>query len=299
MSNRAKATIGSLVIILFLAWNWLYFFCQPEAVAVDIARDDIPTQLSGMKIVQISDYHDGSWLWDADTLLESVEEFAPDVIFLTGDMIEGRIWKGSTFFDIAHKLTSIAPVYAVLGNHEHYLSDEALDELRGQIRDAGIILLENDSQLFSYHGVDCRIIGVDDALHDIKAGKRADRWANSDLLGLTAAREDITQAAEDAQDEDAYRILLSHEPYYPQAWAEQDVKIAFCGHLHGGIVRVGDHGLLNMIKRNSNFPEADAGLYQRQGVSVYISRGLSLSYFQPRVANPPEISMIQLVRSVS
>lgn len=297
MTNRVKATIGMLLIIILLVWLGLYFFTQPQTVQVDIVRGDMPAPLSGMKIVQISDYHDGSWLWDEDKLLKTISAYKPDIIMVTGDMVQGRYKKLTSFLNIAHKLTLIAPVYAVPGNHEHYLADTDWAIFQEQLKTAGIILLDNQAVTLEHNGTEFCLAGVDDVAHVVYKEKHDDPSADIDELGLAAMRTFLDEVGDWDDYDGMFKILLSHQPYYISAWAQKDIQVVLSGHLHGGVIRIAGRGLIRLW-RNANFPEADAGLYEKQGVSVYISRGLSHSIFEPRINNPPEITFIELVRSV-
>ncbi|MDD4796525.1 MAG: metallophosphoesterase, partial [Eubacteriales bacterium] len=295
MTNRAKALIGFVLMVGFLGWTGLYFFTQPETVQVNIARGDIPPALSGMRIVQISDYHDGSWLWDEEKLLKSISAYEPDLVLLTGDMVDGYQRKWTSFLDIAHKLTLIAPVYAVPGNHEHYLSAARWEDLHRQIADAGIVLLENQAVILEHNGTKFCLAGVDDVAHIVKKARDANPAGVSSSFGLDAMRGYLNQIENWDDYDGMFKILLSHQPYYLAAYAEKDVHVMLSGHLHGGVIRVAGRGLAH-LRKNINFPDADAGLYEKLGMSVYISRGVSHSYFEPRINNPPEITLIDLVR---
>lgn len=293
MSNRVKASIGFVIVALILVWNWLYFFCEPEEVQVDLARADIPTGLTGMRIIQISDYHNGSWLWEDDALLERMAAFEPDYIVLTGDMVDGHTGQYTEFLDMAHKMTGIAPVYAVMGNHEGYLDEAQRADFIEQTQAQGVEVLVNEAVRLQYNGQAFCLAGVDDPTRDIRRKMGSFFDSNADGIGLDTMRE-YMQQMHDERDPELFTILLSHQPFYYPAWAESGVNVTLSGHMHGGVVRIGGRGLVK-LHRNSYFPEADAGLYEKDGVTVYISRGMSLSYYQPRVNNPPEMTLIELV----
>src|SRR4051794_28213000 len=79
---------------------------------------NVPATFSGLKIVQISDLHDAKFGENQEKLVEKVKKTEPDLIFITGDLIDSNRYDLENSLDVVKQIVSVAPIYYVTGNHE-------------------------------------------------------------------------------------------------------------------------------------------------------------------------------------
>ena len=210
-----------------------------------------------LRIVHLSDLHSTSHGKGQKRLRETIELCMPDMIVMTGDMVDDRR-KDAPARELFSYVQSLGiPAYCVCGNHETYISD--LSGTLDMIRSYGIRPLDGESEEITVRGVPILICGI---------------------FGDVKDRERLT-------------ILLSHRPEKAKLYSEIGFDIAFCGHAHGGQARI--PGLINGLYYNGQglFPKYAGGIYSLEkdkGRTVMtVSRGLSVFWNLPRIFNPPEV----------
>ena len=246
-----------------------------------IKNDRIPSAFSGFRIAQISDLHNAEFGEDNEKLLFMLEECEPDIILITGDLVDSRrtdIEIGITF---AKKATMIAPTYYVTGNHEASLSQ--YDELKAELENTGVVVLEDKAMQLEYNGDDITLIGLSDPSFTLKGNMFGEVPAMVDtkLRGLIG-------------DKDNYTILLSHRPELFEAYVICGVDLVFSGHAHGGQFRLPFIGGL-VAPNQGLFPQYDAGLYTKGDTNMIVCRGLGNSIIPIRFNNRPEIVLLELI----
>lgn len=266
----------AVLLLLLLAALVLFFLWQQNGLktqTVDVTSPELPAAFDGLRIVHLSDIHGKEFGTDNETLLEKVAALKPDLIAITGDLIDQES-QFEMLPALAEGLAAIAPTYYVTGNHEWAV--KRVSELKELLRECGVRVLTNSYELWEKDGAILAIAGVDDpnGPADQKTG---------DVL-----RQEI-----DAD----YTILLSHrnavEKY--DGWG---YDLVLCGHGHGGIFRIPilDVGLLGVNREF--FPDYDAGLYPfAQGGYCFVSRGLgsnTVPFHAFRLFNRPDLPLIIL-----
>lgn len=265
-----------LVAFILLIFGFLFFWWQQDTLklqTVEVTSPDLPAAFEGLRIVQLSDLHGKELGMDSETLLQAVNKLEPDLIAITGDLIDQEE-QMDLVLSLAEQLTEIAPTYYVTGNHEWAV--RKVSELKEQLRARGVHVLSNEYEVWEKDGATLAIAGVDDpnGPADQKTG---------DVL-----REEI-----DAD----YTILLAHRNTVEE-YAGWGYDLVLCGHGHGGIIRIPflDIGLLGTDREL--FPEYDAGLYPfEQGGYCFVSRGLgsnTVPFHAFRLFNRPDLPLIIL-----
>ena len=285
MKTKGKKHSGrgclTALIILALIAAAAAFLIKDSRDDLEISRYEVksqklPESFDGFKIVQRSDLHGAEFGEDGMELVEKVKELEPDIIALTGDFVtdEGDL---AAVEKLAARLTELCPVYFVSGNHE-FGSGLAV-KVRNILERAGVKYLSNEYLTISRGEDGILLGGVEDPL------------AYADMLSPDELAQKMNDAAPDA-----FKILLGHRNYWMTEYPELPVDLIFCGHAHGGLIRIpGVGGLIGTDRRL--FPDFDAGQFNNGRYTLIVSRGLGNSVSIPRVFNRPEIVCVELTRA--
>ena len=231
-----------------------------------ILLDRMPKVFDGFRIVQLSDVHHGpfSSREQIERAIETANRLQPDIIALTGDYISKERQYAAPCAEMLGKLKARFGVYAVLGNHDHWVDAPLLTDL---FRAEGITVLINEGMRFEQNGDTFWIAGVDDS-----------------MVGL----EDISLALAGARD-DEMRLLLAHNPIVLRRAVRAEVDLVLSGHTHGGQVAIrGERSTARPRKR------ALQGLWRQGNTQIYVNRGLGTVVLPIRYGCPPEISLLEL-----
>lgn len=275
--HRGRGCLTALIILALIAAA-AAFLIKDSRDDLEISRYEVnsqklPESFDGFKIVQLSDLHGAEFGEDGMELVEKVKELEPDIIALTGDFVtdEGDL---AAVEKLAARLTELCPVYFISGNHE-FGSGLAV-KVRNILERAGVKYLSNEYLTISRGEDGILLGGVEDPL------------AYADMLSPDELAQKMNDAAPDA-----FKILLGHRNYWMTEYPELPVDLIFCGHAHGGLIRIpGVGGLIGTDRRL--FPDFDAGEYNNGRYTLIVSRGLGNSVPIPRVFNRPEIVCVEL-----
>jgi len=253
-----------------------------DLTEVPVESTDIPKAFDGFRILQLSDLHGTTFGRDNARLLHAIREARPDMIVLAGDMINVSGRSRKLFYALASKLGHEFPVYYTYGNHEFYLTPEALERHTERVLETGIQLLNNDHVVIRKDNERIDLFGLSFGLPFYRritdAATRHATFEPSQMDELMGARPDH------------YAILLAHNPAYFDTYAAWGANLTLSGHIHGGLVRlplVG--GVLSPERRF--FPQYDAGLFRKGTHLMYVNRGLGAGKIGFRLFNLPEITV--------
>lgn len=274
-----KRYIFSVALLTVIIWTiWGNTALMVNTVTVTAGR--IPAAFSGFRIAQVSDLHNAEFGENNVRLLELLLESRPDIIVITGDLVDS----GHTDIDIAvsfaEEADRIAPVYYVTGNHEARLSQ--YDRLRNGLEAAGVSMLEDRAVELERDGEKITLVGLSDP----------DFTVRSDIFGEVPAMVS-TKLESLADTESSYTILLSHRPELFESYASSGIDLVLSGHAHGGQFRLPFIGGL-VAPNQGLFPKYDAGLYTESSTQMVVSRGIGNSIIPVRFNNRPEIVMVEL-----
>ena len=278
--HRGRGCLTALIILALIAAAAAFLIKDSredlEISRYEVASQKLPESFDGFKIVQLSDLHGAEFGEDGMGLVEKVKELEPDIIALTGDFVtdEGDL---AAVEKLAARLTELCPVYFISGNHE-FGSGLAV-KVRNILERAGVKYLSNEYLTISRGEDEILLGGVEDPL------------AYADMLSPDELAQKMNDAAPDA-----FKILLGHRNYWMTEYPELPVDLIFCGHAHGGLIRIpGVGGLIGTDRRL--FPDFDAGQFNNGRYTLIVSRGLGNSVSIPRVFNRPEIVCVELTRA--
>jgi predicted MPP superfamily phosphohydrolase len=238
----------------------------------------MPEGFEGFRIAQISDLHNASFGNGNEKLLAALKEAKPDIIVLTGDLIDCRKLKMDVAVRFAEQAAKIAPCYYVPGNHEARIDN--YDVLRDGLAQAGVVVLENQRLTLQRNGDTMTLIGLTDPSF------RPYNIPDDEPTFVTHSLEALNV-------EEGYTIVLSHRPELFHVYAQQGVDLVFTGHAHGGQFRLPLMGGL-FAPNQGLFPKYDAGLYVAGDTWMLVSRGIGNSSIPFRFNNPPEITLTLL-----
>lgn len=244
----------------------------------DLSYENLPESFCGFRIVQLSDLHMMQFGRDNRLLLEAVRKQRPDIIVMTGDFIN-RSGKsdgpqGEKLTGFLSELSQLAPCYYVSGNHD-WASGELADFAQ-ILSDCGICYLKNQYVLLERDGESIILAGAEDP------NGRAD---------MPTPYQFIQRVREEQGDK--FTVLLGHRNNWPKRYPLLDVDLIFCGHSHGGIVRLPFIGGLLGTEMNL-FPKYDKGVFNEGRYDMVVSAGLGNSAPVPRFLNPPQLVTVVL-----
>lgn len=269
----------ALTLLVLIALAVLYVRWGNTALQVarfDPAFTDLPEGLDGCRIVVLSDLHGAIFGENNEDLFTAVEGGNPDYIFYLGDL-EDR-YRGSTAGyaeAVASGLSAIAPTYYVTGNHEWAIG--GVPELKERLLAHGVTVLSNQFLTLERNGDAMILAGIDDP------------------NGYADQKSPETLAAEVyAEHGDPFWVLLAHRnDRFESQYSLLGADLVLSGHGHGGIIRLPfTDGLLSTDR--TFFPSYTAGLYEKNGSCLFVTRGLGNSGPSFRLFNRPEVAVLTL-----
>ena len=243
-----------------------------------IASQRLPSGFDGFRIAVISDLHNASFGKDNKTIIDKVRDIRPDVIALTGDLVDANRTDIDVAINLVRELMAIAPCYYVTGNHEAWIAGQfgLLEE--GLLKE-GIRVLHDEVVLLTRNGQSIQLAGLDDPDFTDRASYLQESILQTKLQQMNLSSD--------------YCVLLSHRPELFEAYANENVDLVLSGHAHGGQFRLPFIG--GLIAPNQGlFPKYDGGVYQEQNTVMIVSRGIGNSVIPIRFNNRPEIVVVEL-----
>ena len=277
MKRIILLTVGALMLFALIAWT-AWSNTAVELNTYQIYSPKLPNAFDGYRIAHISDLHNTEIGEDNQILLTMLRDAQPNIIVITGDLIDSRSIDIELALAFAEEAAKIAPCYYVTGNHESRIAD--YETLKAGLIQRRVVVLEDESLNIVYAGEEITLMGVNDP-----------SFQNDDAVSDSASM--TNKLAQITRQRDSYTVLLSHRPDLFDVYAESHVDLVLSGHAHGGQFRLPFVG--GLIAPNQGlFPEYDAGLYTSQETCMIVSRGIGNSLFPFRFNNPPEVILIEL-----
>lgn len=276
-SRRRKKILAAGAIALALAGIIIDSRFRLTVSEYTLSCDKLPDSFRGFRIVQLSDLHMMQFGEDNSRLLSLVSEQKPDIIVLTGDFINRSRTAGAQSEKLRPFLRSLsetAPCFFVSGNHD-WASGE-LPAFAELLEDCGVDYLRNEYILLEHDGDSIVLAGAEDP----------NGWA--DMPKPPEFIESIRQ-----ENPDKFLILLGHRDNWLDRFPNLDVDLIFCGHGHGGVVRLPLIGGVFGTECNL-FPKYDGGVFSNGNYDLVVSRGLGNANPIPRFLNPPEVVTVIL-----
>lgn len=273
---RRRAAWALAIAALIAMAVWLFVTNANISVTrYTVATNNLPAAFDGFVIAQVSDLHNAVFGEDSARLLGALRALSPDLIAITGDLIDARRTDVGAAMSFVRGAVAIAPVYYVPGNHE--ARSDAFPALEAQLAAAGVHVLRNAAETITRGDAAICVAGVDDPAFAPDGDFAAQ--VGEVVAGTTSG--------------EAFTLLLSHRPELFDAYCAARADLVLAGHAHGGQVRLPLLGGL-YAPGQGFLPEYDAGCFTAGGTTMVVSRGLGNSAFPIRVNNPPELIAVKL-----
>ena len=250
---------------------------------------NLPKSFEGLKVIQISDIHCGSF-WDRKAVergIELINAQKADLIFFTGDLVNDTASEAKPWIDVFKKIQAPLGVYSILGNHDYgdYVSWESAEAKKKNMdlmiqnhRDLGWNLLLDESRIIEKDGSKLAVIGVQN-------------WSEKGRFPKYGNLEKAYSQSEGADT----KLLLSHDPSHWRAQvlnAKKDIAVQFSGHTHGM-----QFGIDTRFYRWSPIKylyKEWIDLYTEGNQSLYVNRGFGYLGYPGRMGIYPEITVFTL-----
>lgn len=243
--------------------------------------------ISSIRILQLSDLHSAEFGDNNKELVDLVKKQSPDLIVMSGDMINRDEENLDIITDLISSLSDVAPIYYGYGNHEVDWIESFGFDLEDKLTQAGSVVLNN-----SY-----RDVSVNDS--ELRIGGYMGYYRQPGMLTQDEEQKKIElDFANDFENTDRLKILINHIPTQWVDWDyinEYPVDIVFSGHYHGGAIRIPiiDQGLYAPYV--GWFPPYTKGMFTGSQATCVLSTGLGSEHNIPRLNNPPDIVIVDVV----
>jgi len=251
---------------------------------------NLPHSFEGLRIIQISDIHLGSFLSDEPIkkAVDIINQQKPDIVFFTGDLVNEIAEEALPFIDSLKMIEAPMGKFSILGNHDYGDYFYSQDDIEGKKKNYNLMnrihkelswkLLRNENFVLEINNDRLAILGVENWGHELRFPKLGD--INLAKKGLNP--EDI-------------KLLLSHDSSHWDAKIlpnHPDIAITFSGHTHGMQFGIEIPGF--KWSPSKYLYKQWAGLYQKNNQQLYVNRGLGFIGYPGRVGILPEISVFTL-----
>ena len=274
-----------LLAVFIIVGLYAFFKWQNDSIVISemvFKNDGVTESFDGYKILHISDLHNKEFGSNQNRLLSKIEMTDPDIIVITGDLIDSNHTDIDVAMELINGAITIAPIYYVSGNHE--ASSGLYSNLKSKMENVGVVVLD-DQKIEVFHGNESiDIIGLLDPT-----------FSGSDSLEYGDDTEILNLLNTLSEDNTNLKILLSHRTELFDLYSDSDVDLIFSGHAHGGQFRLPFIGGL-FAPGQGFFPELTEGIHTRNNVSMIISRGLGNSIVPVRIFNRPELIVVTLTK---
>jgi len=287
---KFAAFVGSLGLVIAMIYGLTYGKYRYVKEEQDVHFDQLPSALEGLKIVQISDIHSGTWDSNKGVQkgIDLINAQQPDLILFTGDLVNGNKDEIDPFIDQFASLESKYGKYAVLGNHDYYGQPRERDlrpayyqDLYSKYEQMGFDLILNDSRSVDIGGDTLYIAGVENWGHGRYFPKRGN---------LDAAFSHIPY--------DGFTILMSHDPSHWDLKVrkyDRKVPLTLSGHTHAMQFGINlPFFKWSPVKYRYRYW---MGMYESNNEKLYVNRGFGVLGYPGRVGMSPEVTVLNLRKS--
>ena len=287
MNNRIKRILSAIAVLVLTLAVLVAASAIYSARTLIVTQYEIPAPVHNqLRIVQLSDLHSREFGEHNQKLIDKVSGLNPDMIVMTGDMMNEDDLDLEPLLRLIKSLQAFAPVYYCYGNHETSWMSKFCADLRPSIESSGATVLNTEFVDLALNGSVFRLGGY------------ANYYRQPHMLIKNKEQiEAERRFADEFEDTQSYKILLCHIPTSWLDWSgmdRNDVDLVLCGHYHGGQVRFPWGGGL-YAPYVGVFPPYTKGMFVGEKALVVLSAGLGSQRGIPRINNPGEIVCVDLI----
>ncbi len=281
-----KKKISLVCLVIFIVICVIPFYTSKYSLEVNYYTIDSDEISQSIRIVQLTDLHNSEFGTDNEKLITAVKEQSPDVIMITGDLLDYHDEDTSIAIHVIEELSQYYPVYISLGNHELEYEERYDIDIETLYEAAGAIVLEQNYIDTEINGQEVRIGGIYGyCLPPNISSDKQERFIEQLYVN-------------DFQNTDRYTILMCHMPVSWVSYGaidEWNVDCILTGHVHGGQIIIPFIGGL-YAPDFGYFPGYLQGMYDSEDGTkhVIVSRGLGSTELVPRWNNTPEVVVLDI-----
>lgn len=261
-----------VAILVYISNNWL------KIKKYKITDKKLPNNFNNFKIAHISDVHSKIFGKDNKAVINKIKKIKPDIVIMSGDIIDKREENIEGFINNYKEIYNNYPTYYSIGNHERSLGYIKYKKYIELLKDLGVKVIINGSEKIS--------IGNEHIV--ISALKFRYNMQTKELTEEKFVK--YMKKKLNTIDKSEYNILISHDPENFKMYKKLNVDLIFSGHIHGGLIRIGNIGLLS--PRRKFFPKYSYGKNVEQGTTIITSSGMGDATIPIRLFNRPEIVQV-------
>ncbi len=277
--THKRLLIGTAIVLVLPATLFIFNSRRLVVTSFDVLSDELPASFDGYTIVQISDFHNQAIEYANTSIIEAVTSATPDIIVLTGDIIDERT---NNLDRLEALFTGIGayPTYYANGNHD--IRAPLYEEFLTLLDSHGVVNLSGARETLTRGAQTVAIIGVEQTHVDDYWGfnTRTDPVITSHITPLIEAEDD-------------FKILLSHHPEFHEEAAALGIDVMFSGHYHGGHVRLFDWSFAHLFDEKYG-----GGSFDVSGMRLIVNRGAGNGTIPFRINCDAEIVAVTLKRPV-
>lgn len=275
-NNSFRILVPIAIVLNIIAALYMFKFTSAiEVTNYDIVSNKVPAEFNGFKIVQISDFHNGTFDDNQNELIDKIKAQNPNIIVITGDLIDEIASNSDAVNKLIDEVTKLSPVYFITGNHDmHYRDFNGLSKM---MINKGVIILDNKKAVLRKRNSHINLYGIADP--NMWDYLNPERYVKSEMEIL--------------KPQDGFNILLFHRANMFDTIKGNGYQLVLSGHMHGGQIQIPFWGGLKS-PNGSWFPKYAQGEWHEDGTTMIVSRGLGNIVSVPRLFNPPEIVSVTL-----
>ena len=273
--RRRRRTVPLLLLLMVIVIGILFFDSNTRLVVTEyeLSYSNLPAAFDGYRIAALSDIHAAVFGVENDILISRVQSAKPDIIAITGDLIDADD-QLEIVETLITGLTAIAPVYYITGNHEW--DSGGIRPLLEKLPELGVTVLRNSYVKLAAGGSEIVLAGTDDPN------------GPADMIKPVDFVEKIYNA-----EGSPFIVMLEHRNNHLGLYSSLGVDLVICGHAHGGIIRLPfTDGLVGPSREW--LPTFTNGIYEQGNTKMLVSRGIGNHTGYPRFLNNPHIAVAVL-----
>ena len=269
-----------LLVLIIVLSNSLFISCRTISVTTHTIKTPLLEENSIIRIVLISDLHNSIHGADQSILIDKIKNANPDLIVLAGDIIDNfNTIRGTRL--LLSRISGIAPVYFVTGNHEFASND--IHRIRRELVSHGVIILSDTYKIVEIGNNKIVLAGIEDPSKALFETPGYDQ---------SAVMEKVFRELDEVP---LFKILIAHRPEMIELYKKFSFDLVLAGHAHGGQVRTPFRSRGLYAPNQGIFPRFTGGMYTFDSLSLIVSRGLSLNHPRmPRIFNYPELVIVDI-----